>query len=237
VAESAETTNIRINLKKAQDAPHYLYFVRLTWALNDLLSTLQLSQAVEDASGNLAFKIHLKAYCLRLEQAHLVEACKAFVYLVKPNKPKQAAPEYEWIANHKTVSEKFEHLRSLLNAPMYKRFQQCRDSFIFHYNHQKNSPEVEKAFEELAHYWDKWKEQGPSQLNLLSRAESPLASRFFVADHMVYFAWMQQMGMKPNDPAEPEMRELRGSVLGGFVDYAEEAILTWVTENKLQSSR
>jgi hypothetical protein len=170
----------RIDLEKAESAPHHVYFIRLLWALNDLLSTLQASDCIKESTElTPTFKPHLQAYFLRMQQAHLIEACTAFVCSVRPQGTKKQSAVYRWIATHLGLLKQFNELLELVDKPLYRKLNNCRDSLIFHYNHKGNSKLTIAAFKSLTKEWKSLKTSGQCDLNLLQRSDSPFESKFF----------------------------------------------------------
>ncbi|MBX9877516.1 MAG: hypothetical protein K2Y22_03585 [Candidatus Obscuribacterales bacterium] len=229
---------LRLDLQKAEKAPHHDYFLRMLRTLNDLLSTIQLCDAVDESTSlSEDIKLPLKLYLMRLQHSHLVEACKAFIYMIKP-KPEATTPEYDWICTHTELKEQFEHLRRLLDIPIYQRLMKFRDTFGFHYNHKDESLPTKEAIGILVKLWSRFKEQEPSNLNLLRRSDNTDESRYFIADHMIWLAFLKSLGLSPNNKeADSIIKHFRGEILGTFMSFAEAAILAWVIDNGLSTKQ
>lgn len=221
----------RIDLVKAKKTEHHLFFLRLPWALNNLLATVQVVGAIEESQRiPTEFKLHLKAYMLRLQQAHLVEACKSFIYSIdKTDSKGKSIPIRAWIKGNERLNKTYSELRKLIESPDYKRLRDFRDSMVFHYNHSDNSLNTSKALEKLAEHWNRFQQEGKSSLNLIVEGE-----RYLLADHLLFFSWVTDLGFTDSDKAEARrMIKFQGKVLRQFIDFAEMAFNCWCDENKL----
>jgi hypothetical protein len=227
--------NLRVDLIKAQTAPHHVYFIRLLWAMNDLLSGIQIRELVERSKEiSERTKLHLYEHTLRLQQAHLVEACKSFVYLINKNENCRV-PIYDWILERDEIRKKYQLVRDSMKLPIYRALRDGRDEVISHYNHDAKSTIVLDAFEQLGQYCSNFKTQdGSNDLNLIQIDDESLGSRYFLADHLMRFAWMRSMN------CGKERFTMVGSfqidLLGRFTDFAQTAFMRWILENGLRSS-
>lgn len=223
----------RIDLTKAKAAPNHLYFIRLLRALNDLLSVMQSIRAVEESSSlPQEFKKHLETYLLSIQHGHLVEACKAFVYSIEKN-PNHVNPLRTWLKAKPPLYKIFSELRSMLDDPLYTSLRNYRDSLVFHYDSDNQSKQTEDAFDKQVLLWEQFSKQGPSKLNLIVMGDEPHQHRFFIADHLAWMHWSDQLGLAASRTKTQTIIHFQARLYGRFSDFANAAFIEWCEENGL----
>lgn len=223
----------RLDLTKAKAAPNHLYFIRLSRALNDLLSVMQSIQAVNESSSlPVEFKKHLKTYLLSIQHGHLVEACKAFVYNIEKN-PTHANPVRTWLKANPALYRIFSELRSMLDDPLYTNLRDYRDSLVFHYDSDNQSKQTEDAFSKQVSLWEQFSKQGASNLNLIVIGDEDYQQRFLIADHLTWMHWGDQLGLAGSKAKAAAIISFQARLYGRFRKFANEAFMQWCEENGL----
>jgi len=206
---------------KASAAEHSEYMFRLMLAVNDLLAVRQIQELI--TSLEIPLRDGISAYTIRIFQAHLVEACYAFIENVMPVGEKQEPQHtvYDFIKTNSQCLALFKGLERKTKTPDFNRLRKLRHTFVFHYNYQDHGADTQAA---LARLLEKAQKCPTGNENLIIRGNE-LDSRFVVADELVNAGWRMIVEI-------PESFLVKLGAL--FLQFAEAAILAWISKHQLQ---
>jgi predicted Zn-ribbon and HTH transcriptional regulator len=229
----------RLNLNKVAKTEHHEYMFKLAIALNDFLSVQTLNKSLTISKSRILRKIRISVenYLLRLAQAHIYSAYEAFVMRIQPTRkfPKGQEPVYAYICKNHKSKQFFEQMQTIMKDPFFNTVRTLRNTFVFHYNSEKLSKAtasvVKRLIEEIKQGYDS------KDVNLILRTSNSDNCRFVFADEIMNIAnQMYLPKSKPNNP-EAQIVDYRIFLMTAatvFRNFAEETLLFWVVENKLQ---
>jgi len=228
----------RINLAKAKDAEHAEYMFRLMICLNDLLSIRQLLALTEHGRDSVQQEA-LASYLIRMFNAHLVEACVAFVERVMPvgSPPRPQHSVYDFIEQHDACLAKFKGLMRLIKTENFNRLRTLRHTFAFHYNYEDQSVQTVEALDKLLEKSVRCPSSGE---NLIVYTDDPTTTRFVLADELINVGWRMLIGIDEcvqykSDSSMAKYQEFLGKVGLLFLDFSQVTVLKWIDHCKLQA--
>ena len=228
-----------IDIEKAAGTLHAHYFVRLMWALNDLLALhhLQVQNDKSKEENPYLWNSSL-IYIIKMTSGHLFEAVENLVVRYAPRKSKQE-PIYSWIAARPNLLQKFNAVNALCNKKQeFSYLAKIRNTFVFHYNYSEGAKVTANAIEQRVKELKQLSGKAIGHLHLdLNR---PHEYRFLVADEILSAAWRALTNVPfcadyASNPETQEQYAYRRDLGIAFVDFAEACIVEWIHTNQLQT--
>lgn len=243
-----ELNDYRISLARAIKVTHKSYMFRLLIALNDLLSIHYLSSHFETFKAPVYMRNGIESYLVRMLRCHIVEAYIAFIQKIHPYRGRPADPVLEYIRADRDLKRHFDALDDIqANDKHFKAMKRIRNSFGFHYNYKDYGEDTDHALERLLRVAKSERSNGGEDLIIIDpnsllvlKDDYILQTRFVCADRLVNegMAMLAELDELANHNEHPASIEFKRSVKLAipFIQFAQDAFLKWVSDNKLQAT-